>query len=190
MLIYGKNIKNQEKKTFYGQTDRPTDGQPKTIVRNLTKTCHVIDFNYLKSITHLWLQPETNAHFSLIPWRWPGRAAPSSGRCWPGWWRRRRAQRLAAPAAAAACGRARTSRARRGPCPRWRTGAGGRGRRARRTRGRRSWRRRTSWTTARTRSCPGSGPSPAFPRESPKRADTQKNGRLLKVLSCVSFIIL
>ncbi len=31
MLIYGK------KKTFYGRTDGQTDGQPKTIVRNLTK---------------------------------------------------------------------------------------------------------------------------------------------------------
>ncbi len=36
MLIYVKNIK-KEKKNFYGQTDKQTDGQPKTIVRNLTK---------------------------------------------------------------------------------------------------------------------------------------------------------
>jgi len=34
MLIYVKNIKKKNKnKTFYGRTD----GQPKTIVRNLTK---------------------------------------------------------------------------------------------------------------------------------------------------------
>jgi hypothetical protein len=36
MLIYVNNIK-KKKKTFYGQTDGRTDGQPKTIVRNLTK---------------------------------------------------------------------------------------------------------------------------------------------------------
>ena len=35
MLIYVKIIK--KKKTFYGRTDRQTDGQTKTIVRNLTK---------------------------------------------------------------------------------------------------------------------------------------------------------
>ena len=34
MLIYVK----KKKKTFYGQTDGRTDGQPKTIVRNLS-TC-------------------------------------------------------------------------------------------------------------------------------------------------------
>ncbi len=38
MLIY---VKKKKKKNFYGQTDgrtdRRTDGQPKTIVRNLTK---------------------------------------------------------------------------------------------------------------------------------------------------------
>ena len=34
MLIYVK--KKKKKKTFYGRTDGQTDGQPKTIVRNLT----------------------------------------------------------------------------------------------------------------------------------------------------------
>ncbi len=42
MLIYVKNIKinlKKKKKLFTDrQTDRRTDGQPKTIVRNLTKT--------------------------------------------------------------------------------------------------------------------------------------------------------
>jgi hypothetical protein len=36
MLIYVKNIIKKNKK-FYGRTDGRTDGQPKTIVRNLTK---------------------------------------------------------------------------------------------------------------------------------------------------------
>jgi hypothetical protein len=30
--------KNRKKNLFYGRTDRQTDGQPKTIVRNLTKS--------------------------------------------------------------------------------------------------------------------------------------------------------
>ncbi len=50
MLIYVKNIK-KKKKTFYGRTD---DGQPKTIVRNLTKVSDILNTMFhLKVIKNL-----------------------------------------------------------------------------------------------------------------------------------------
>jgi len=54
MLIYVKNIKInlKKKKTFYGQTDRQTDGQLKTIVRNLTKWVCVYNTTLYRFDTH------------------------------------------------------------------------------------------------------------------------------------------
>ena len=42
---------SQKKETFYGQTDGRTDGQPKTIVRNLTKIYFLIFLCFLHKLT-------------------------------------------------------------------------------------------------------------------------------------------